>query len=1540
MPETLQRSRIDDLIGLKFEEHGRFGRTEGIDCHGLVVEVYSRLGIDFPDPEEGWREWKGGVDPITPRLRSLEEAGWKSVPIEEVREWDLLVLLWERQDAPDHLAVAMGEGLMLHAAQGAGVILSRIGASRRLGRVLSVYRPPIPQDRPGSIGPSGGPEGRALAGVAIPAAGNPILAPSKGEILVVLIEDPLRAPHARKLVRLPVSFCPSPCRARDLIPIPWKGVTGWVVVPRINGMEVSLDAWVSGGDILLLMRLPGAGEEPLTKGAVIAIQLIVAAISIALTTLLTPGAPKPGRAGDQSSPGFDLRGIRNTALNGVAIPVLYGERTVGGNIIQAFFDVLVDGRQQLHVLLAISHGPIHSIGGIAQDSDGLTGPGIPADFKINGAPASQFGNVQVSIRLGSEVQTPIPGFTDLINAVPFEKTLLQNDPHVHQTTQAIDAFEVQVYFPDGQFDITPNGNVGNQTVWWTIEWRVTGTTTWTAQNGQWDGHIRGPTSHEFRKDNLARAKYDIRITRTAPIWPPDAPDKESKSVLIAVNEITYDALAYPGIAVIGWKITSTEQIGQSVPTFTVKAKGRKVWTWNGTYSQAGQPQFINGEEVWSQSPAWCAADMLTHPIYGLGRNGNLTIDNLDLEFFDAWADNSDLLVADGRGGTVKRALFDMIYDVNRDGWEAIVAMSRSAWANLFPVGRVITGYVEKARSPVALFGMGNVKDWGQKSVSLRTRPNLVTADYRNSETGFSEDQATAPRSGADPTTPVIVERLSLEGVTRAAQAYRYAQFRYLWAQNRGRVQKFKAGVEAIHLLPGDTFRSSHDAVQWGTSGRITAATSTTVTLDKDVVLSGTNRVGVRTSLTGVDVLQERTPTNGTYPAGTPITITAAWTVGDVPQAGDPFSIGDVTTYYREFEVLKVSTAIDLSREIEALIYAVTIYSDDFGILETFTEDMPDPTTLPDPISAVVISEHPIMAQDGTATPLLEVRVTKTDQAKAVDIYFRPRADDPELPTDVAGWIYAGRTLGDSLLLPIQGKDETIQVSVVAVAPGGARLPAHLGTMAYFSPRGRLYVRPTDPVSAGVSITQVGEALLLVLPKSSDADFLCYEVRFGMFWLGSYLLGRFDPGSWMLPLITDAATETDILVRTVNRSQQVAAADVTLGFLAAIPPWLASISATSQATGWAGTKVNMTTSGGSLVFSGSHLTGDDTTGTITITQQSVRILVFLDTSLQNKEIIGDDAGFRGDNPIYSSKTIDTLYYRGFENCDVLRIQDCEFPGDGMLAGLIDGKGPKDIIPLCEPVITFRTRTSGVWSSWAPYVPSTKTISDIEVKVDFKRPHLNYELAAKDLRICLLAVSADAMPISDPNSHYQNTSNTVGSAIEELGFVLAEDTRRWTEDWNRTSSWHQGGSTYNSTIGVGVRRCAASADTTIRFTVMQVPVWYLKDGSNVLYVDVYWAMTTVPASDKTWRLQVGHVSFDVNEVMPALSYTYLNVSAVASGATTKIYKATLSVTTPDLGAADQFVKLIIKRIGTDAANDTLTGSNVDIVDIVIRSGVKNT
>jgi len=1294
----MTRAPWKDLLGVPYVERGR-DPAIGLDCLGLVMEFYRRAGVAFPDLDTPPKD-AGRPSALEGGVQAL---GWEALPPGRAQDGDLAVYA-------DHVGVIV-DGGVLHVWRS-----GQVGVSPQAG-VRFVARPPHCED-----------------------------------ITCTLVRNPLAAPHEREVRRIP--WRPG-LTVRDVIPIPWKreGLTPRIMATA-EGRRLELDEPVQGQMVLAVLP---AGDF----GVSLLVGFILSALSFVVNLLLAPSAPKGRGEREAGSPTFDLTGVRNTALTGIPIPVVYGEHVVGGNVISIFFTVDEIGRQVLNMLIALCHGPIESVGGITADVDDLSGAQIPDSIKLNGTPAHEYVGTRISIRLGGEEQLPVPGFNDVTVDVPYDKTLVVGDPFTH-TSDDIEAFEGVINFPLGLFDAQQNGSLNPRSVFFTLRYRVSGSTgAYTTQALVFTATRRAPFSRSFRVDGLVKAKYEIQIERTSPIWPETQTDRESKSVLVAVNEITYDSLAYPGIALLGLRAVSTDQLAGTPPTVTSIVRGRKVWNWD-TISTTN-PQF---NEVWTRSPPLVAMDMLLHPIYGLARGGLLTLDNIDLAAFNSWRLHAATLVDDGRGGTVPRAEVDMVWDTAEDGWDAVQSIAQSAWANLLLIGRKITVVLEQTSSPKALFGMGNASEFALKYTDRSLRPNIVQAQFPNRETDYSSDVAQRPTDAIFQGQAPVVENLALVGVVRAAQAYRMAQFRLNWAEKRGKTGTLKCGIEAIHVLPGDVVRLAHDATKWGASGRTNSAPSTTtITLDRDVTLATGDKIVVRTDRTGVDVFQERTTTTtGLVAAGDPITVSAAWDASDSPARGDPYSIGAPASFTREYQITEVRTNPDLSRELTVLEYDATVYSDDPGPIEEFTEDFPDPQSIPPPVISVRAEEVAIRQADGTLSTSLDVHIERDERAKEVDVYWRPHVDGAEGADD---WRYAGRTAGDRLLLNgVGGEGDIIQVAAVPVSARGARADPR-GAPTKTVRVGGLTGRPDDPAAAGSRVYQVDSDVVLTLPAPSSADVKEYEIRAGSKWGGSHLVTRMPAGETTFKTRIDQAYKLQVRARTRQGIYSPLGITILLdGFL---PADKTTIDSQDEQAGWVGTKVNTQVTGGQLQLSGANLTGTYVTPMLTsATLERHLILVYVDGRLADTAMTWDEAAFSWDDPAYFGMTWDTAFLTGFElQSPASYTWDAAgFTWDSPMASMLTWDGPTDIVGGLSPKIEVRISTDGGGSfgAYEEYSPREVVCNAVEVRLTLNRPSTVYDPRALSLRTVL--ASASTFVQLRPDSSLDNVVQPTTAAVVPL------------------------------------------------------------------------------------------------------------------------------------------------------------------------------
>lgn len=1492
-----------DLLGIKFLLNGRDPLT-GLDCRGLVHIMADRAGLHFPDPSipDDWRE--RGMDPFADIVK---ETGLVEVSEGDVQFGDIVSCSWYGPGRCDHVAFALGDGYMLHSVKDAGVVRTRIGAARRTKKLLGIYR------TPGYFPPE------------IPPPPSEV--PATGEVLVVLIRNHLG--QKRERIRLPWR---EGLAVRSCLPASWRKLTSDTVVVTVNGDRVhDWSIKVPDGAMVVVTSLP-AGEFLIAFLG----SLLFSVLSYFANLLFGPSLPKPKNSRELGSPTFRLGGIQNTALPGITIPVIYGKHIVGGNMISVFFDVDGSGRQILYMLIGISEGPIKSIGGITVDSNELTGTQIPASIKINGQPARDFKECKVSVRLGSELQEPIPGFFNLNTAVPFERTLLKNEPFVHVTGDKIDGFRFVINFPGGLYNLNDEGETGSRTVNMKFSYRPLGGT-WVDELVNYQAAKRAPFSKKFEKQGIANGIYELKVERLHPPHPEADADKQSQTDLVEIVEMRARYLAHPGLALLAIVVPSNDQLpGGNPPTVTSEVEGRTVWVWDGVSETT--PNF-GTNEVYSQNPAWCLLDAVMHPRYGLAKQGYAQISKIDLSEFDAFADNSDLSVSDGRGGMVPRAQFDMVFDTTEDAWDILQAAANSAWGSLVVLGDLITVVVLKAKSPVAMLNMGNSADFALDYVGKKTRKNVIEVQYRNRETDYEEDQATRVNPEVFSGVPVRKESMNTVGVVRPPQAYRLATFRRGWEEKVGKSFSIVAGIEAIHVLPGEVIYLSHEAVAWGKSGLCIAdGTTTTIKLDQAVTVVSGDRVLAKVIVGGQEQLEERTPNVGTYAAGDAITVSVAFSAAPLKES--PYAIGALATYVRPFIVMEIETMADFKRKLTGVLYDATVFSDDPGPVETFTKTMPNSKLLPAAPEFVTLVETESAGPDGTVIPAIDVFVEKENQAQPVDVFYRTRINEDIM--EPGNWRWAGRTSGEKYRLVGLPHRSRVEVSVVPVSPAGARVGPEQGTYRYLTMAGRQR-RPTNINSADVVLKTGHLTQRFLLPEHPDRDFLGYDIHAGKSWFASIRRHcRLPCGEREVGYVV----EQDYLIRPINRTGKASGSQVALaGNASAVnfPVGYVAHISQDEAPAWSGTKTNTTDTGTDLELNvGGGLTGTYESAEIDgTTIQKCYVSIALGSQLKNTEDMEwDEAGFGWDDPAFADMDWDSSQLSGFEpECDEDSTwDDMDIPWDSTLCNLRSWEYADDMLAALEPTLEFRTYNGSTWSAYSKFTPQVVfSLQKIQVKVTLRSPDVAYIPVLTYLKINCYRMDAGTLAIDDPNSHYAGPDTLIGRS-EELGYVLAETTRNWFNDIAVGTGW-EAIVVYKATPNIQATDLPDGVTTGAAWRHGLIPKWYQKNGSVVITVKVIWSAASAPASNKNWLFVFTHKTYDAGDASfgsDTVSGTLIQVpTTVTPGAPRE---TVIDITSGDFGAGDLRFSFAAARVGGDA-NDDYTDT-ISVYSIEIVSGVKNT
>ena len=718
----------------------------------------------------------------------------------------------------------------------------------------------------------------------------------------------------------------------------------WVY--SINGHEVTPDTPVNDDDYIVVMPkiegkffgvLLSIGMAVFTggiaSGAIFGIQsliwrtvlsMAIGMIGNAVISKLT--APKVDRSNSEQSTTYGWGGTKTVTGQGYPLAVTYGRMKSAGMLLSRH--VISDGdKQYLNLLYCAGEGELSKI----------------EDIRINSNPISNYKDVQVDVRLGTNDQTVIPNFNDNFadQGLNYE---LKSDWSVQQVQgDACDAIELTIGFPNGLYYSNDSGGMDKTSVTVDAEIRKVGTQEWQSlplannkglsghvkkkpkqwffldksnrdiANSNYAGHIWEATNSAFyrvfRFDNLEKAKYEVRMRCSGK----DGTSLRhvNKVYWTQLTQIIYDDFVHPGKALIGIKALATSQLSGSDPDVSWIQERSKVWVFN--------PYNNQYEEKSADNPAWAAYDLL-HICRKIG--GEYVVfgqpyGRIDYDAFNAWAEKC----------TLNKFTFNYIYDSATRLWDALKYPETVGRGKVIPAGTRFTCVSDYQSSPVQLFTVANIKygSFTEEFQGVEARANSIELSFINKDKDYERDVIPVYGDTYDEsnslTNPAQIE---LMGCTSLEQAYRHGKHYLRCNKYEVRTVTFEAFTDAIACTVGDIILVQHDVPEWGEGGRVVAVNGQTITLDKEVtaqpgkqyqLLVRNNTTDAVTTYNVVNV----SGANVIVQENIPVQKDCIYAFGEISKAAKPFRVLAITEGHSE-----------MTRKIQCMEYYPELYAADDG----------------------------------------------------------------------------------------------------------------------------------------------------------------------------------------------------------------------------------------------------------------------------------------------------------------------------------------------------------------------------------------------------------------------------------------------------------------------------------------------------------------------------------------------------------------------------------------------------------------------------------
>ncbi|MDA6623323.1 host specificity protein J [Escherichia coli] len=381
------------------------------------------------------------------------------------------------------------------------------------------------------------------------------------------------------------------------------------------------------------------------------------------------------------------------------------------------------------------------------------------------------------------------------------------------------------------------------------------------RGGKWmtekDVTINGKTTSQFLAsvilDNLPPRPFNIRMVRETADSTTD--QLQNKTLWSSYTEIIDVKQCYPNTAIVGLQVDA-EQFGGQQMTVNYHIRGRIIQvpsnydpekrTYSGIWDGSLKPAYSN-------NPAWCLWDMLTHPRYGMGKRlGAADVDKWALYAIGQYCDQT---VPDGFGGTEPRMTFNAYLAQQRKAWDVLSDFCSAMRCMPVWSGQTLTFVQDRPSDVVWPYTNSDVvvDDNGvgfrYSFSALKDRHTAVEVNYTDPQNGWQtstelvEDPEAILRYGRN------LLKMDAFGCTSRGQAHRAGLWVIKTELLETQTVDFTLGSQGLRHTPGDIIEiCDNDYAGTMTGGRVLSidAATRTLTLDREVTLpeTGTSAVNL------------------------------------------------------------------------------------------------------------------------------------------------------------------------------------------------------------------------------------------------------------------------------------------------------------------------------------------------------------------------------------------------------------------------------------------------------------------------------------------------------------------------------------------------------------------------------------------------------------------------------------------------------------------------------------------------------------------------